>query len=225
MPEPHPPRGSRAIGLARYSSDLQNPKSADDQLREIVMYCERNGWRVVGLEKDEARTGRTTVGRSGFYNVMAAAEAGECDVIVVEDVSRFARNAADTLIAARKLTEVNVVLCTLGGGVLGGLELAIRAQMAQEQSEEIGRRVKRGHRSAAIRGRAIGGLAYGNRVVDHPGEMGGNREIEPEKARIAVRILNDLAAGVSTTAICQALKYLVQEARSGAPKPSPGTAA
>ena len=56
-----------------------------------------------------------------------------------------------------------------------------------------------------MRGRAIGGVAYGNRVVDRPGEMGGNREIEPEEAKISVRILNDLAAGVSTTAICQAL--------------------
>lgn len=208
-----PPPGSRAVGLGRHSSDLQNPKSADDQLREIDAYCLRNNWTVVGREKDEAKTGRTTVGRSGFYNVMAAAEAGECDVIVVEDISRFARDAADTLLAARKLTEMGVVLCTVGGGVLSGLELAIRAQMAQEQSEEIGRRVKRGHKSAAIRGRVVGGLAYGNRVVDGPDIPGGNRAVDEAESRVVIRIYEDIAAGVSTIAICAALN------REGVPAP------
>ncbi len=208
-----PPPGSRAYGLARYSSDLQNPKSADDQLREIVEYCHTNGWTVVGQEKDEGRTGRTTVGRTGFEKAMAAAQAGECDIIVVEDISRFARNAADTLVAAQKLDEVNVALCTVGGGVLSGLELVIRAQWAQEQSEEIGRRVKRGHRSAALRGRAIGGVAYGYRIIEHQGELSGNREIDEREMKVVLRIYQDLAAGVSAVAICKALN------REGVPGP------
>lgn len=136
-----PPPGSRAICLARYSSDLQNPKSADDQIREAMAYCERHGWEVVATHKDEALTGRTVVGRNGFYQTMAAAEAGECDVIVIEDISRFARDAADTMIAARKLDENDVVICTVSGGIMTGLELVIRAQMAQEQSEEMAYRV------------------------------------------------------------------------------------
>lgn len=209
-----PPRGSRAICLGRHSSELQNPKSADDQIREAIAYCERHGWIVVRTEKDEARTGRTTVGRSGFYNVMAAAEAGECDVVVVEDISRMARDAADMLMAARKLSELDVVICTLGGGVIGGLELAIRAQMAQEQSEETARRVKRGHRSAAKDGRAIGGVAYGYLVLDEPDEHGGKRGIDETKAKVVLRVFKDLAAGMSPHAVCSALNG------EGVPAPS-----
>lgn len=214
MQRQFPPPGSRAVCLGRHSSDLQNPKSADDQIREAVAHCERHGWVVVRTEKDEARTGRTTVGRSGFYNVMAAAEAGECDVVVVEDISRMARDAADMLMAARKLSELDVVICTLSGGVIGGLELAIRAQMAQEQSEETARRVKRGHRSAARDGRAIGGVAYGYRVLDEPDEHGGNRGIDETKAKVVLRVFKDIAAGMSPHAVCSTLNG------EGVPAPS-----
>ena len=51
---------------------------------------------------------------------MACAEAGECDVVVIESVSRMAREAADMLMTARKLSELGVVICTTGGGVLSG---------------------------------------------------------------------------------------------------------
>lgn len=211
-----PPAGSRAIILGRYSSDLQNPRSADDQIREGIAFCNRQNWIVVGTEKDEARTGRTTVGRSGYYNVMAAAEAGECDVVVIEDVSRMARDAADMLMAARKLAEADVVICTMGGGVLDGIQLAVRAQMAQEQSEDTGRRVKRGHRSAAARGKAMGGVAYGYRLLDRPDEHGGMRAKDDATAKVVLRIYEDVAAGMSTHAICNALN------KEGVPPPSGG---
>ncbi len=202
--------------MARYSSDLQNPRSADDQIREGMAYAERNGWIIAGTDKDEAKTGRTTVGRTGFFNAMAAAEAGLCDIILVEDISRFARDAADALMAARKLKENNVSICTIGGGVLDGMMLGIRAQMAQEQSEETGRRVKRGHRSAAMRGRAMGSLAYGYLPHETENGHGLNRVVDEAKRPVVVRIFKDLAAGVSSLAIARALNA------EGVPAPDGG---
>jgi len=209
-----PPRGSLAICMGRYSSDMQNPRSADDQIRVGMEICERQGWKVVTAEKDEAKTGRTMVGRTGLYNVLAAAEAGDCDVVVVEDISRIARNARDMMDIAERLREANVVIYTFGGGVVGGMELAIRAQMAQEQSEETARRVKRGHRSAAAKGRVIGGIAYGYRRLEKPDEFGELRAIEEQKAKVVLRIYKDLLAGVSSHAICAQLN------REGVPAPS-----
>lgn len=215
MKSPMPPAGSRAIVLARFSSDLQNPRSADDQIREGVAYCERQGWIVVRTEKDEARTGRTTVGRSGYYNVMAAAEAGECEVVVIESVSRMARDAADMLMAARKLSEFGVVICTTGGGVLSGFELVIRAQVAQEQSEEKAQQVIRGQRGAASRGKVMGGVAYGYDLLEEP-DAEGHTRVKNNDATHVERIYEDIAAGMSTTAICNALNA------EGVPPPGGG---
>lgn len=211
-----PPSGSRVWILGRHSSEMQNPKSAEDQIREGRAYAERHGWTVVGTGKDEAKSGRSIVGRTAFYDAMAAAEAGECDVILVEDISRFARDAADTLTAARKLRENNVCICTVGGGVLSGLELVIRAQMAQEQSEEMGRRVKRGHRSAAIRGRSMGSVAYGYVILEGLDATGINREIDESKRPVVERIFKDFVAGLSSMDICRALN------EEGVPAPNGG---
>lgn len=200
-----PPSGSRAFIVGRYSSDMQNPKSADDQVREGEAFAARQGWQVVGSSKDEAKSGRTLVGRTAFYDAMAAAEAGDCDVILVEDISRLSRDAADILMAARTLKEHNVCICTIGGGVLDGFELGIRAQMAQEQSEEMGRRIRRGHRSGAIRGRAMGSLAFGYKFRDSPDEQGVNREIDETKRSVVNRIFKDVAAGLSGMQIARAL--------------------
>lgn len=202
---PHPPPGSRAACLGRYSSDLQNPKSALDQLREAEDYCLRQGWVVVMREKDEAKTGRTTVGRTGFYNVIAAAEAGEIDVIVIEEISRMARDATDMMIAARKLNEAGVVLCTTGKGPISGLELVLRAQIAQEESEATGFRVKRGQRAAARDGKVVGGVAYGYQLLPVPDENGSKRAIDDHEADIIRSIYKDILAGVSSHAICSDL--------------------
>lgn len=36
------------IIYARYSTDRQNPKSCEDQLREVRSYASAQGWRVIG---------------------------------------------------------------------------------------------------------------------------------------------------------------------------------
>lgn len=215
MRQSPPPPGSVALIYGRHSSDQQNPLSADDQNRNNAQYCERQSWPVGGRFKDEAITGRSTAKRHGYYSLMAAAEAGPCDVIVMEDLSRLGRDAAELHIAARKLREANVVICTPSGGVMSPLELAIRAQMAEEYSADLALRVKRGHASAARKGRVIGGIAYGYRLVA-PGQGADDgamserpieelREVDLHQARIIIRIFEDYIAGVSTHAICAAL--------------------
>ena len=199
-----PGKGARVAILARYSSNMQNPKSADDQIREADAYALRNGWNVVMREKDEAKSGRTTAGRTGFFNVMGAAEARKIDVILVEDITRFARDAAVIMNAKRRLQDLNVSICTYHGGMLTGLELAIRAQMAEEQAIEIGRRVQRGKKSGALRGNAMGSLAFGHEFCEAR-DGGPNRRVDESKRSIIVRIFEDLAAGVSTTDLCRQL--------------------
>ncbi|MCZ7481339.1 recombinase family protein [Agrobacterium rhizogenes] len=41
---------------ARYSSDLQNRQSIDDQFNLCRQFAERQGWKVVGHYRDDAFT-------------------------------------------------------------------------------------------------------------------------------------------------------------------------
>ena len=158
--------GSVAFLYGRFSSDMQNPKSADDQLAEADAICERNGWSVADRFTDLGETGRSVVNRPGLLTMLDRATAGEADIIVVEDVTRLGRNAADLHVIANRLKEASVVIFTFSSGVISGVDLSIRAAMAEEQSVEHAYRVKRGHRASAKRGRVMGGVAYGYAVGD-----------------------------------------------------------
>jgi len=197
---------------------MQNEKSSSDQLELGRSLAQRNGWIVGGEFADEACSGRSSRNRPQFNKMISMAVGGQAQAIIVEDISRLFRNAAEMHVCAQRLKEAGVVIVTAAGSVVDGLELSIRAAMAQEQSEEHGRRVKRGHRAAAKRGRVIGGVAYGYRVRQAAGGQeafvagkngdGGddlNREIDPDEGPVVQRIYEDFVAGLSTQQICKAL--------------------
>lgn len=213
-----PGPGADVFIYGRSSSDMQNEKSSDDQIEVCRPLTIRNRWNVLGEFKDESRTGRTSRNRPNFNKMIDQAIAGRVQAVIVEDVSRLMRNSAEMQVCAQRLKESGVVIITAAGSVIDGLELAIRASMAQEQSEEHGERVKRGHRATAKRGRLVGGVAYGYRVrqasetqeafrAGKNGDGGSdlNREIDPVEGPIAVRCYEDIASGLSTEQVCQAL--------------------
>lgn len=211
-----PPAGAEGFSYGRHSSEMQNEKSSDDQLRVNRALADRNRWTIKQEFTDESRSGRTSRNRPGFNKMIDLAVAGHAQFIIVEDVSRLMRNAAEMQVCAQRLKESGVVIVTATGAVLDGLELAIRASMAQEQSEEHGRRVKRGHRATVERGRLIGGIPYGYRVRQASNEQKGfevrkngdggsdlNREKDSDEAKRVVDIYEDFVGGVSTEQICQ----------------------
>ena len=57
---------------------------------------------------DEGITGTQTKKRTGFNRMIEACKAGEIDLILTKEVSRFARNTVDTLAYTRELKEYNV---------------------------------------------------------------------------------------------------------------------
>lgn len=226
MARPLPPPGAEGFSYGRHSSEMQNEKSSDDQLQVNRAVAERYRWIIKKEFTDESRSGRTSRNRPGFNKMIDLALAGHAQFIIVEDISRLMRNAAEMQVCAQRLKESGVVIVTATGAVLDGLELAIRASMAQEQSEEHGRRVKRGHRATVMRGRMIGGIPYGYRVRRASDEKeafqarkngdGGsdlNREQDPDEAKYVIEIYEDYVAGVSTEQICQRLN------RAGIPGP------
>lgn len=206
---PTPPPGSRVLILGRYSSNLQNPMSADDQIRVCTDRCKQLGWEIVGVYKDEAKSGRSIAKRTGYLDMMAAAEAGLADVICVFALDRLGRNARELHHARDRLSDIEVAIFTLDRGVMSRLEFAIYAEMAQMESERIADRTTRGQRFAASRGRIMGDISYGYRkVAVVPGEDPANEqrlEIDPVTSKVVLRVHQDYDAGISPFQIARDL--------------------
>ena len=68
--------------------------SLDAQDRAGRLYCQIHGWEIVQAYRDEGRSARTDdlSKRPAFLQMLADAEAGLIDVVVVHKLDRFARN-------------------------------------------------------------------------------------------------------------------------------------
>lgn len=74
-----PGPGARVVIVARFSTNQQNPLGADDQIRILREDCDRLGWIVIGVFKDEGKSGRSIKKRKGYLEAMAMAATGDVD--------------------------------------------------------------------------------------------------------------------------------------------------
>jgi site-specific DNA recombinase len=81
----------RAAIYARYSSDKQRESSIEDQERNCRGFAAREGWTLIARFADEATSGATR-SRPGYLRMLAAAEQGGFDVLLVDDLSRLSRD-------------------------------------------------------------------------------------------------------------------------------------
>ena len=77
--------------------------SLEAQKQFFTEYTQRTGDVLVRLYADEGISGTKTKNRKEFMRMMADAKKGLFDMVVVKDISRFARNTVDLLENVRKL--------------------------------------------------------------------------------------------------------------------------
>lgn len=216
----------RVAFYSRYSTDQQNFSSIEGQERLCAKYAEGKDWIETKRYSDAARSGTTTMGRSGLFAMLAAAERGEFDILLMEDLDRASRDAADMFWIAKQLEELDIVFCTVAGGVVTDIELAFKAVQSQQFIKQNVAKSMRGQENAIASGRMSGSIAYGYRKVhelDGRGEpVKGLREVDPTKALVVQRIHADLDAGKTTFQICKALNTEGVEGPKGKPW-RPGT--
>jgi site-specific DNA recombinase len=85
----------RTAIYARFSTELQNERSIDDQTALCRSYAERNGLSVVAIYDDRARSGASIYGRDGLMRLMDAARDGKFDLVLVEALDRLSRDQED----------------------------------------------------------------------------------------------------------------------------------
>lgn len=131
--------------------------SLEHQKEFFTEYAAKNGHQLVRLYADEGITGTSLKKRGEFKQLMQDAEAGLFQMVVVKDISRFARNTVDFLQSIRVLKSlgINTLFLTANMESLGESEfiLTVFSALAQEESVNLSKRVKFGKKINAQKGR------------------------------------------------------------------------
>lgn len=138
--------------------------SLEAQKRFFTEYSQKTGNALVRLYADEGISGTKTKNRKEFLRLMQDAETGLFDMVVVKDISRFARNTVDLLQNIRRLKALGIETMFLTANMtsLGNSEfiLTIFGALAQEESANTSKRIKFGKKLNAEKGR-VPNIVYG----------------------------------------------------------------
>lgn len=201
----------KAALYARYSSDLQNPQSIDDQIRECRQYAARKGWDVAQVYDDEAISGAAVRSRAGMLRLLDDARAGRFDVLCAEALDRISRDQEDIAHVYKLLRFKGIGLETLAEGRINEMHIGLKGTMNAIFLNDLAAKTRRGQRGRVEKGRSGGGLAYGYDVVTDEGA--GGRIINEDQARVIRRIFRDTVEGKTPGAIADMLN------RDGVPGP------
>ena len=192
----------RAATYSRYSSDLQSEASIADQVEVCRRLIESKDWTLVATYEDRALSGGSPF-RPGYQKMLADAEAGVFDVIVVEALDRLSRKLADIAALHDRLQFADVAIHTVATGEVTAMHVGMLGTMAQLYLSDLREKTRRGQLGRALKGRIPGGKAYGLDVVE--GGEGGVRRINEAEAAVVRRIFKAFAAGESPRAIARKL--------------------
>jgi site-specific DNA recombinase len=191
----------RVALYTRFSSDLQNDKSIDDQIAFCREICAREQFAVTMMFEDRELSGSSAINRPGFQAMMQAANARLFEVIVAEDMDRIFRDQADYHAARKVLDFIGIGIHTATGRV-GRFDGAMRAFFGEYQLENLALHVRRSLEGVIRDGRHAGGRAYGYAAIPgKPGEL----IIAENEAAVVRRIFADFIAGRTPRAIAAVL--------------------
>jgi site-specific DNA recombinase len=192
---------TRAAIYARYSSDLQDARSIDDQVALCRRHAERAGWTIVEVYADREISGASVHGRTGYDRMLTDAKAGKFAIIIAEDIDRLARKQVDTLQLRDRMEFIGIQIHTVADGRVTKLNAGFKGLMSEMFLDNLALHVRRGQAGRVSEGRAGGGLTYGYDVLAPeivPGSKKprrGGRAINEAQAAIVRRIFKEYVIG------------------------------
>lgn len=192
----------KAAIYARFSTELQNDRSIDDQIALCRAYAEREGLDIVSTHSDRARSGGSVAGRDGLLALMSDARDGRIQVVIVEALDRLSRDMEDLAGIHKRLTFQGVQIRAVHEGAVNTVLVGLRGLIGQLYREDNAHKIRRGQQGRATAGLFPGGLPYGYATV--PGEPG-KRQIVEEQARVVRRIITEYVGGLTPREIAHAL--------------------
>lgn len=206
-----------AAMYARYSTDLQNDKSVEDQILLCHQIAKRHGFTVRDdlIFFDRAKSGAGLKERYGMQDLLAAAKERRFQVVIAEDTNRLSRDDEGTA-HIRKRMAANNIKIVVNDGEQNDIMLQVKALVSVIQLKQTADQVRRHHNSRAAEGIACCAPPYGYEK-DPDGEKGAWRICTAE-AVIIRRIFTEYASGKSPMLIAADLT------RDDIPNPSGGKA-
>jgi site-specific DNA recombinase len=175
----------------RYSSDRQNERSPEGQEAVCRPYMERQGFMVVAVYVDRAKSGATIHERDDFQKMLREAKAGLFKAVCAETTSRYGRDEEDRAAARKRLTFAGVTIYT-PKGIVDRLMDGITAAVDAHQLEDLKVMIRRGMADVIRDGRHNGGTVYGYAPIPgRPGEL----EIVADRSEVVRRIFHEYIGG------------------------------
>lgn len=159
----------RAALYVRVSSEEQvEGYSLDAQDRAGRLYCEVHGWTIERVYRDEGKSARTEdiTKRPAFAQMIADAEAGFFDVVIVHKLDRFARNLLVALETLQRLKGSEVDFVSIMEQMdftspIGKVVLANLLAFAQYYSDNLSFETRKGKTERKRQGLYNGLLPFG----------------------------------------------------------------
>jgi DNA invertase Pin-like site-specific DNA recombinase len=218
----------RAATYSHYSSDRQRDASLEDQQRNCHARAEREGWTVVEDFADAAISGSDNQ-RPQYLAMQAAAERKEFDVLIVDQLSRLARDSVESEQTIRRLEFQDIRIVTTSDGydsLLPSRKVTrgFGGMMSEIFLDGLSANVHRGLKGQALKQFWCGGKPYGFRLKllrdphrldahHEPAKIGTVLQIDEQQAAIVKEIFERFVAGESCLAIARVLN------ERGAPSP------
>jgi site-specific DNA recombinase len=195
---------------ARYSTDRQDARSIDDQVRRCRAYATTHGLRVVAEYKDAAISG-AHVERLDMQRLLAATGARTGTpfrAVLVDDLSRLSRDLGNTWqIVFHDLASANVRVVDITTGLSSdgaGARLTFGAMALVNDTflQLVRTETHRGLEGRALEGFSTGGRCYGYSTVreahapdpEHPRKRS---IVDPGQAAVVLRVFRLFAGGAS----------------------------
>src|SRR4051812_47567434 len=225
----------RAAIYARYSSENQRPESIEDQIASCRKAATAHGF-VLSDERiyaDHASSGAKE-DRPGLNALRAAAPERVFEVVLVDDLSRLARNTLLLLTTLEELRFHGVRVVSVADGLDSDdreatIGIQMRGVFNELQLQDLRKKTLRGQIGQKTRGFTVGEATFGYRSVavgtirldkkGRPRPDGYRMTIDPREAAIVQRIFKAFADGQSESGI---VRELNQEGIAGRRKGSKG---
>ena len=194
-----------AVAYARYSSAGQRDVSIDQQLSDIRAFAKREGYTIVHEYADHARSGfKNTDARAAFKSMLAAADSGSFDTLIVWKVDRFGRDREESAVYKGRLRRRGVrvlyAMEPIPEGSAGVLLEGMLEATAEWYSRQLSENVTRGMTDNAHRC-----LYNGTRILGYSRGADGRYELNPEEAATVRHIFDLYKSGYSAARISRQL--------------------
>jgi len=131
--------------------------SLENQRTFFEEYAKKQGYDLVKIYADRGISGKALKNRTEFVQMLNDGKKRMFDLVVVKDISRFARNTVDFLTGIRTLkscgVDVRFLSCNMTSLGESEFALTIFAAIAQEESYNLSKRIMFGKKISAGKGR------------------------------------------------------------------------